>query len=146
MEEFPREENHKTIEKSQNCIPSPTVKDFSRLGRRYWLWLSDEIEQNLLLFAQKIKRTLTLSKNILKFNPKQNQRKHLKEQVHQHSDLIQASEKRPSTCSQNWTLQRFWIDPHGSNPASWNLRPFHRRRRRLLRLKCGLTTTPRHQI
>lgn len=29
-----------------------------------------------------------------------------------HSDLIQA---RKHVCSQNWTLQRFWIDPHGSS-------------------------------
>lgn len=28
------------------------------------------------------------------------------------SDLIQA---RKHVCSQNWTLQRFWIDPHGSS-------------------------------
>lgn len=68
------------------------MKDFSRLGRRYWLWLSDEIEQNYFLFAPKIKRTLTLSKNIIKLYQIKNKTKNniSRKHDHQNSDLIQA--------------------------------------------------------
>lgn len=68
----------------------------------------------IFLLSPKIKRTLTLSKNIIKFYRKNKTKKYLKAKTTtKNSDLIQA---RKHVCSQNWTLQRFWIDPHGSNP------------------------------
>lgn len=45
--------------------------------------------------------------------PKNKTKKYLKEKTTtKNSDLIQA---RKHVCSQNWTLQWFWIDPHGSS-------------------------------
>lgn len=124
------------IENSQNCIP-PSVEDFSRLGRRNWLWLSDKVEQNYFFVCSKSNARWHYQKPSSNFTKKLNKKNiSRKNTTTKNLDLIQAGKH---VCSQNWTLRRFWIDPHGSsNPAaSWNLWPFHRRRRRrrLLRLK-----------
>lgn len=141
MENFPQGGvNHKTIENSQNSFPS---EGLSRLGGSYWLWLRHSYWNRTkftFCFLQNSKARWHYQKTSSSLNQKNNL-KYLKENDKTNVHIYNPDQNKPRA-RQNWTLQRFWNDPHGQrNPASWNLWPFHQRRR-LLRLKC--TDSPAH--
>lgn len=100
-------------------------------------------KKKYFLFAPKIKRTLTLSKNIIKLYQIKNKTKNniSRKNDHQNSDLIQARKHVLAKLNASAILNRPSWQPVIQRLEIYGL--FHRRRRRrLLRLKCTDSTPP----